>query len=194
MGPKQKWQIMTVAYGVISAICLVFLPNLIEFDIKLASILVSYSTPVLDSLFLAITYMGSTMFWGLMVVILWLAKDRKTSTYLFIGLIIDVILIIFLKYSLNRTRPNLGPITEVTPSFPSAHTSKAFLGASLIKYHQPVLILLAVLVGFSRMYLGVHYFTDVLFGAMIGSYIALNVKFLPEKKIERFLAKISKKL
>jgi undecaprenyl-diphosphatase len=89
-----------------------------------------------------------------------------------------------LKNSLKRNRPeaalkNFHSI--ITPSdqfsFPSGHTSAAFLMATLLGYFYPMLIIplycWALMVGFSRVVLGVHFPTDILFGSILGISTAL---------------------
>ncbi|WP_227936522.1 phosphatase PAP2 family protein [Alkalihalobacillus deserti] len=62
-------------------------------------------------------------------------------------------------------------------SFPSGHTTAAFSIAIVFAYYYPwllpTLLPLAILVGLSRMYLGLHYPTDCIIGALIGSISSL---------------------
>ncbi len=88
-----------------------------------------------------------------------------------------------IKAKVRRPRPfdALGDIqNSVVPSdrfsFPSGHTGAAFVMAVLLSSFFPVLALpvytWATLVGFSRIYLGVHYPTDILAGMVLGSLSA----------------------
>jgi len=89
-----------------------------------------------------------------------------------------------LKNSFKRNRPQAalkGFKSLVTPSdqfsFPSGHTSVAFMVASLGGYFMPILfiplLLWATLVGFSRVVLGVHFPTDTLVGMALGISVAV---------------------
>ncbi len=86
-----------------------------------------------------------------------------------------------LKYSVNRERPFVTYPDIVkksgagSPSFPSGHTSSAFEAATTLSLSFPKWYVIvpsytwAGTVGYSRMHLGVHYPSDVLAGAIIGS-------------------------
>jgi membrane-associated phospholipid phosphatase len=89
-------------------------------------------------------------------------------------------LVFVLKDILERSRPELAHPGTADPlvatpssySFPSGHTATAFATATVIGLLHPRLRLpvfaLATLVGLSRIYLGVHFFFDVVAGAALG--------------------------
>jgi undecaprenyl-diphosphatase len=89
-----------------------------------------------------------------------------------------------LKNGLRRNRPQAALQnfrSHITPSdkfsFPSGHTSAAFMMATLLGFYLPPLMILlycwATLVAFSRVVLGVHFPTDTLVGAILGISTAL---------------------
>jgi undecaprenyl-diphosphatase len=102
---------------------------------------------------------------------LYLAESAAATTFVTFGM----------KYAFQRSRPYMVTpgLTKVSggsgPSFPSGHTSIAFATATSLTLAFPKWYVAvpayawAASVGYSRMYLGVHYPTDVLAGAVIGA-------------------------
>ena len=100
-----------------------------------------------------------------------------------------------MKYSINCTRP-FNIYTDIvrkssagSPSFPSGHTSSAFATATSLSLMYPKWYVIvpsicwAGTVGYSRMYLGVHYPSDVLAGALVGAGSAWLTHFVNKKLI-----------
>lgn len=100
-----------------------------------------------------------------------------------------------LKYAVHRPRPYqkytddlVSVTTEFDPSFPSGHTTMAFSTAVSLSLCYPKWyvvapsLLWASTVGFSRLYLGVHYPSDVLTGMIIGSAAAVITYMAREKQ------------
>lgn len=109
-----------------------------------------------------------------------------------------------LKRIINRDRPAIADPSFIaieslsSKSFPSGHTSEAFAVATSLSIVYPKWYVIApsfafaTLVGYSRLYLGVHYPSDVLAGAIVGSGSAWLVfqanKWINQKKKKREVA------
>lgn len=181
----------------IYAVSLLFLDQIMAFDQQLFLIINSLTNPLLDSVFVFITYLGSSVFWILAVMLLWINGKRKASVYLVIAFIIDTLSLFFLKFLFSRPRPfeSLSDLDflslemDLGPSFPSGHTQRAFSGAvvlgSFYKKFSKLFFALALLVGISRIYIGVHYPFDILSGSINGFLIGSIVMALPIKKIAK---------
>lgn len=116
----------------------------------------------------------------------WLAEHdmQPMLLALVLGFAIEIPLFMLIKRWLKRPRPyqrlqNFQAVIQAHDqfSFPSGHTTAAFLFAGCAGYFWPdytgLLYLWASLVGLSRVLLGVHYPGDILAGAALGSALAL---------------------
>lgn len=127
------------------------------------------------------------------LVLLFFKKTRKCGILMGAGLILGVIFgNLILKNAIARPRPcwvNLNlPLLIENPtdfSFPSGHTLSSFVSAFVIFVHFKkagvIALTVAALMGLSRLYLFVHYPSDVLFGAILGILIALLTCFVYRK-------------
>lgn len=111
------------------------------------------------------------------------AQDLSLLAGLALGFALERPLYFLIKNGCKRDRPPVALNVQsfITPSdrfsFPSGHTSAAFLVATLVGYFHPPLLpwLLAwaSTVGMARVILGVHFPTDTLIGALMGTGLAL---------------------
>lgn len=155
-----------------------------QWEINLLNNLGKIHNPFLDKIMQAMSFLGSggLIFILIGTFLLMRKEDRKLGfTIAFSLLLCGIIGNGILKPLIARTRPYIAyniPIIVKPPtgySFPSGHTYSAFAAAiAVYKYKKNFgifLFLFAILMGFSRMYLFVHYPTDVLAGAVLGIVI-----------------------
>ena len=132
---------------------------------------------------------------------------KKNSFKLAESLVITAAITEVMKVTINRDRPFVkypldvfpNKIDEYGKSMPSGHTAFAFTTATSIYLAYPKWYVAlpaftwATAVGYSRMYLGQHYPSDVLVGAIVGGGSAcltnwLNKKFIEKKKVKQVKA------
>lgn len=158
---------------------------------------------VMDGFWMFITHLGDDgILWiALGIVLLFWKKTRPIGCTMLISLLFDWLTInVILKGLVARPRPfvvneAITPlITNVSPyrSFPSGHSGGSF--AAMFALHKWVpkkigipALLLATLVAVSRLYVGVHYPTDIITGCVVGfvcSVLAHRIVTWSMKKLE----------
>jgi len=144
-------------------------------DTQVASSIIKYRTSIATDVMKGISFLGSGIILFLITTILFLknSEKRKYIPVLWIILGISIGFSLLLKYIIARPRPNFLPLEiETTNSFPSTHAAGIFAPLILIEKCYPKLkwiwIAFALLVLISRIYLGVHYLSDVIAGALLG--------------------------
>lgn len=158
--------------------------GILPFDQPIMLWLHQWATPAIDHLFVAVSQLGTS--WGVIpfdiALLAFLVVSKRYREGLFFALAVggSELLNLAAKQHFARVRPDywLSVAPETTFSFPSGHAmGSATLAAAVIvlawrtRFHWPALILapaFALTVGLSRIYLGVHYPSDVLGGFTAG--------------------------
>lgn len=163
-------------------------------DINILAWIADHRTDFLTGLMSAVTFAGSEVFLIAIVCILYWCQNRKTGDRMLLTLYSGIVVNQYLKVIFCIPRPWLrSERVKVVPSaiedatgysFPSGHTANAvstFGGISRIdkvKKYGWIFWVIAVLVGFSRMYLGVHTPQDVIVSLVLGAYLVLLMEKL----------------
>lgn len=153
----------------------------------------------LNPVMVGITLLGSGgAVWIAILLILLLRKNtRRYGAVGVVSLGVATAIYFVLNRIVRRTRPFLAVkgltmlgSKPLNYSFPSGHTTSAFAVAVVVflclprKFGIPALIL-AALIAFSRLYIGVHYPTDVLTGFLIGTITAIVVRAFMMRMFQR---------
>lgn len=184
-----------------------FLQTLQDYDdLLFVKINQQWVTPYLSQFFSFITNLHHTeVFIFIIAPFLLIAWWLKYRTQMFAALLALALMILIadticyrgLKSVIQRDRPFLNATLNAevrvgykpkSSSFPSNHAVNCFAIATLLAWYYPwlgaVFYLIAGLVGYSRVYVGVHYPSDVIAGACIGILIAVAVIRIAYNRIE----------
>lgn len=153
---------------------------------------------VTDAVFPVLTYLGEAgAVWIVLALVLLFFRRTRTTGVLVLAAMLLTFLTgeLLLKNIVCRPRPcNAFPdVAMLIPrpdsfSFPSGHSGSSFTAATMLflRHRKPGIaaLVLAALIAFSRVFLFVHYPTDILAGALLGVLFALAVYYFFQKKLE----------
>ena len=147
-----------------------------------------FKNKILDFIMFIVSFLGNLgLIWVFIdIYVFFFAKNKPLGIAIFISLIVNAIVVnAVLKPHFSRIRPyeklkfDIKIKKPTDYSFPSGHTAASFaVVGSLYVFNSNLFIpslILSLLMGFSRMYLGVHYFSDVFAGGLIGYIIGFIV-------------------
>ncbi len=174
---------------------------IVNIDQQVELYMLSLNSYYLDIFFRFITHLGGFLVVVpivLLVIYFLLNRDRVSVKYFMTAIFLTEMAVYFLKYGIGRLRP-FGALkySEFGPSLPSGHATIAmflygYICYLVIKFYpkggvRNLLVLctttLVFLIGFSRIYLDVHYLSDVLAGyALGGSSLYWLIKYTKKLK------------
>ena len=158
-----------------------------------------------DVIFPAVTHLGDGgAFWiALSLILFIIPKTRKIGLCSGLALLINLVIVNFgLKPIIARTRPydmieeyaahGLNLLTKIQTdfSFPSGHTSSSFASATALFAHNKkagaAALMLAVVIAFSRLYVAVHFPSDVFAAVIIGVICGILAYIIMKAIIKKF--------
>ncbi len=189
---KKKLSIIILLVLFITLTILVSFDYLETFDTFIYNALISLKSDSMTNIFKFITFFGSTLFIVLATVGLFLyfiiKKDKVKALLIGSMVIVSTIINNLIKIIVRRERPAvLHLVVEESFSFPSGHMMasvtlygllfylvlKSNLKKGLKIFLGTILIILPILIGLSRIYLGVHFASDILGALLMSSLLIL---------------------
>lgn len=194
---KKKIILIVLSLLFILDLILVLTSNISIFDDAIYYGIISMKSNVLTEFFKVISFLASTKFiivLNILIIIYMIIKKCKDLSIIVVASISSGVINNLVKFLVKRDRPSgIALIKENFYSFPSGHSmiSLLFYGSIiylLIKkkpnYYKVLVSIIAVfilLVGISRIYLGVHFASDVIGGYLLSTVILIIISSIMEK-------------
>lgn len=156
-------------------------------DLAVHNNVIGYRTDLLTAFFVPLTKTTGPTAMAIVAVmcsfaLLWKHNNYAVALYIPTAVLLANLSSHILKAMINRPRPPLEDqlLYQFNPAMPSGHAVGVCALAMAIslmrrKVWASLLWILAILVSFSRLYVGVHWFSDVLVGSLVGIVIAVIV-------------------
>jgi membrane-associated phospholipid phosphatase len=163
-----------------------------------------YHYTLLDAFFIRFTWLGDGWFAVGVIVLLLILRRWGQACQILTAFLLSALLAQILKniFSMPRPREFFPPgeylyfIPGITlnghASFPSGHSTSIFVLATMLAIFEPnkrlniFYLLVAVAVGYSRIYLGQHFLPDVLTGSFLGVMTAIGIRWLFLQKFNKY--------
>lgn len=155
------------------------------FDAQISSFITSNRSESLTNILLSLELITSGWFVVPFISLLFIKKDKRK--YL-LDLLISFLVALFLTYALKsfigRPRPINALIGKNTNSFPSGHVTTAAVPIPFLNHYprfKYAWLAILLIISFTRIYLGLHYLSDVVAAILIGYVISNLVIYFNEK-------------